>query len=187
MSYGITIKKPAKFDDIPQFNMFRGYAVDVGWGFLKKWMDMEFIHGNLDMDPDFQRGHVWTPEKRTAFVEFMLRGGDSASGIYFNCPGYMSASEDDDEFVLVDGKQRLTSALDFLNDKVQIFGGHVYSDFTDSLNLLRPRFRMHINNLPTRAEVLQWYLDLNTGGVVHTNDEIEKVKRLLAEEKKRVK
>jgi hypothetical protein len=35
----------------------------------------------------------------------------------------------------------------------------------------------------TRAEVLQWYLDLNTGGVVHTDEEIAKVERMLEAEK----
>jgi hypothetical protein len=33
-------------------------------------------------------------------------------------------------------------------------------------------FVFAVNDLPTRAAVLQWYLDLNTGGVVHTSHEI---------------
>jgi hypothetical protein len=39
-----------------------------------------------------------------------------------------------------------------------------------------------VNELKTRREVLQWYLDLNAGGVVHTTKEIERVRELLAKE-----
>jgi len=34
----------------------------------------------------------------------------------------------------------------------------------------------------TRAEVLTWYLQINAGGVVHSDEEIERVKELLKEE-----
>jgi hypothetical protein len=44
-----------------------------------------------------------------------------------------------------------------------------------------------VNDLKTKAEVLQWYLDINSGGVVHTETELEKVKRLLTKEKRKLK
>jgi hypothetical protein len=175
MTYGITLKSPPRFRDVPQFTKDAPYAVDVDWGYLKHHINSQ---DNLDLDPDFQRGHVWSPEKQVAFVEFALRGGTSARNLYFNCPGFGLGRRGG--YVLVDGKQRLTAALDFLADKVQVFGGYTFSDFTDKLRMTGPSFRWHVNDLKTRAEVLQWYLDLNTGGVVHTTKEIEKVKRLLA-------
>ena len=53
------------------------------------------------------------------------------------------------------------------------------NEYGDQPDQLDASFKVHVNNLKTRAEVLQWYLDLNTGGVVHTDEEIEKVKQLL--------
>ena len=41
---------------------------------------------------------------------------------------------------------------------------------------------MNINNLQTRKEVLQWYIELNSGGTVHTDAEIDRVKKLLRKE-----
>ena len=38
---------------------------------------------------------------------------------------------------------------------------------------------MGINNLKTRGQVLEWYLQLNDRGVVHTKEELDKVRRLL--------
>ena len=40
------------------------------------------------------------------------------------------------------------------------------------------------NDLETRAEVLQWYIDHKAGGIAHTDEEINKVKILLENEKK---
>lgn len=39
-----------------------------------------------------------------------------------------------------------------------------------------------VNELRTRAEVLRWYLQLNSGGVVHTEEELARVRALLEAE-----
>ena len=43
--------------------------------------------------------------------------------------------------------------------------------------------RIHINDLPTKEEVLRWYLEMNAGGTPHSADEINRVNSLLAHEK----
>jgi len=47
--------------------------------------------------------------------------------------------------------------------------------------------KINVNDLQTRAEVLQWYIDFNSGGVVHTAEEIARVKALLEKESGRPK
>ena len=39
--------------------------------------------------------------------------------------------------------------------------------------------KVHINNLKTRKDVLQWYLGLNTGGTPHSREELTRVAKLL--------
>ena len=39
--------------------------------------------------------------------------------------------------------------------------------------------KVHINNLKTKKEVLTWYLEMNTGGTVHTDDELDRVRKML--------
>ena len=63
-----------------------------------------------------------------------------------------------------------------------IFDGHKYEDFKDRPNHTDATLEFHINNLQTRAEVLQWYLDFNSGGTMHTQDELNKVRKLLKKE-----
>jgi hypothetical protein len=79
----------------------------------------------------------------------------------------------------VDGKQRLDAVLGFMNNEVPIFGGNYFRDYTDKMDMLVARFRWNVNDLQTRDEVLQWYLDLNSGGTVHSPNELDRVRELI--------
>lgn len=172
-----------KFRDIPQFTRAGAYQVNIPWVHLEKTLDDYINHLNLQLCPDFQRGHVWTKKQQIAYVEYILRGGKSARVIYFNCPhwqgGYMPK---EGEFVCVDGLQRLTAVLAFLHNEIPAFGCY-YKDYEDGLPIMTD-FSFNVNELNTRAEVLQWYIEMNSGGTPHTNGGIERVKKLLDQENK---
>lgn len=172
-----------KFDDIEQFTSHGSYEINVSLSYLVKHVNSHQERGGgavLDLDPDFQRAHVWNDAQRMKFVEYVLRGGQAGTTLYFNCKGWGGNFEG--PYVIVDGKQRLAALLKFLNNKLPIFGGYYFDEF-DKLKHCHGGIKWHVNNLKTREEVLQWYLDLNEGGVVHTNDELEKVRVMLQEER----
>lgn len=171
-----------RFRDIPQFTRAASYQVNVGWDFVEHTLEHWNENNMLELDPDFQRAHVWTQEKQESYVEFILRGGHSSKLIQFNCSSWMKGFDTPVE--LVDGKQRLEAARKFMRNELVVFGNCRFSDFTDRLRITTADFIFCVNDLSTRAEVLQWYLDLNAGGVVHTDEEIEKVRRLLKKEKR---
>jgi hypothetical protein len=168
-----------RFQDIPKFTRQANYGVDIPWSYLEEHLNHQVENG-LNLDPDFQRAHVWTGDQQSAYIEFCLRGGLTGRAIQTNCPDWNSGGRSD--YVLVDGKQRLTAIRAFLRNEVSVFGGSFYGDFTDKLHTFDHSIRWHVNDLKTRAEVLQWYLDFNTGGVVHTREEISKVETLLSRE-----
>ena len=179
-----------KTTDIPKFICNPNYSTHINWKYIEKtlsdyneWITIERM-GGLNLNPDFQRGHVWSENKQIAFVEYCLKGGLGSKDILFNHPNWQGSFEG--EIVLVDGKQRLEAVRKFIRNELPVFDGHCLNDFEDKDRLLRmngANFIFKINNLKTRKEVLQWYLDLNTGGVVHTNEEIKKVQQLLEQEK----
>lgn len=172
--------KYTSFKDIPQYSIAR-YATDVPLTYIANWVGRMNEDGlDMEMDPDFQRAHVWTEDKQIHYVQHLLRGGQSAKDIYWNHPGWMKGWKG--TMVLVDGKQRLEAIRRFMEDEIAVFGS-LFSEYDNPRGLTTIGLRFHVNDLPTRAEVLQWYLDMNTGGVVHTTDEIEKVRALLEEEK----
>lgn len=182
-------KVGVRFRDIVPFTRWGTYAINQSWDSIERWLKEhknKGYGGGIDLNPDFQRGHVWTQKQKRRFIEYGLRGGLTGMDVYFNCPGWnKGALIDKGPFVLVDGKQRIQAVRDFFKDKVKIFGGYVYSDFIDKFPWTNISFRVHINDLETRAEVLRWYLDLNSAGTVHTTEELSKVRRLMKKEKKR--
>lgn len=95
----------------------------------------------------------------------------------------MKRAMGDYPLVIVDGKQRLHAVKRFLNNEIRVFG-YRFRDFIDKLPL-EAAFIMHVNDLETYEEVMQWYLDLNSGGVAHTSAEIKKVEDMLARERDR--
>lgn len=177
------MKTPLRWEDIERPLDFTGYACDVPWTDLRRWIDNHRPHNPVEMDPDFQRGHVWSAEQRTAFVEFCLRGGTSGNTVYWNCPGYMSPEDRELPLQLVDGLQRVSAVLGFMQGRVRVLGGYSIGEIEGAMRWSRYRFRMCVNQLPTRSQVLKWYLALNDGGVVHTSDELDRVRMLLEAER----
>lgn len=170
-----------KFQDIEPLTPWGNYKVDVPWNYLEDTLKKYQTDYNLDLDPDFQRGHVWTPDKQIAYVEYILRGGQFSRHIIFNCPGWMNDFEG--QMVLVDGKQRIQAVRKFLSNELPVFNGYRLKDFEGNERIpYYYDFTFHINNLRTRAEVLKFYLDLNSGGVIHTEEELNRVRDLLAQE-----
>ncbi|MCP3961326.1 MAG: hypothetical protein GY719_26055 [bacterium] len=178
---------------IPRMTRTAGYQVDVGWDYLEEHLGGYRRCYALDLSPDFQRGYKWDDKDRAdglppgtrkkRYVENALRGGSPDRRLFFNCPNWQGAGEVGD-MVLVDGKQRLDAVRGFLANELEVFGGWKLRDFgARLLRFTNTRFQVHVNDLPTRAEVLQWYLDINDGGVAHTAEEIDRVRELLGKER----
>jgi len=170
------------YRDIKPFTRSSRYSVDMPWGSLENWLEDCKETCSLELDPEFQRAHVWDDRKRSRFVEYMLRQGHSSKDIYFNCPNYVGGGGPTGVMQLVDGKQRLDAVRKWMRSEVPAFG-ILRKDMEGTMRTLSgPGFKIHVNDLQTHREVLQWYLDLNEGGVAHTEDELNKVRLLLLKE-----
>ncbi len=174
-----------KFSELPKFTKSSHYQTNIDWQYLLK--TIESWQGErtaaLDLNPDFQRGYVWNEKQKIAYVEYILKGGTSGRDIYFNCVGWQGSYKG--PFVIVDGKQRLNAVLSYLNNEIPAFGIYL-KDMEGGLKGIWERhadFIFHVNDLDTKAEVLQWYLEMNSGGTVHSEEELDKVKKLIESEK----
>lgn len=155
--------------------------IDVSLNHLERHIN-GYIEEGLELNPDFQRGHVWTEEQQIAYLEYILRGGRSGLDIYLNHPRWQSGSEaEEGEFVCVDGLQRITACLRFMRNEIPVFGFYL-KDFEDSPGD-RTKLQVHFNDLQTREEVLTWYLEMNFAGTPHSQEELDRVRALLLESK----
>jgi hypothetical protein len=171
-----------RFRDLPAFPRAH-YEISI------EWCDLEdYIQRNrggkamLVLEPDYQRGHVWSEAQQIAFVEYGLMGGENSMVITTNCPGWMVDFRG--PYELVDGLQRVTAVLRWQRHEIKAFG-HYMREYADRPGMDRGTFRWRVGNLSTRAEVLNLYLLLNAGGVVHSPEEISRVRGLLEKETKR--
>ena len=170
-----------RYEDITRATRDSNYVIHIDWDTLLRQVDRyvnERQGARLELMPDFQRGHVWTEAQQLAYVEAKLSGRVPNDMIRCNCIGW--GGDFRGPFVLVDGLQRLTAATKFLRGELRPFG-HTAQE-------LGPRvpsdvfFLWTINALPTRAAVLQWYIELNSGGTPHSRETLDMVRELLARE-----
>ena len=165
-----------RFDDIPQYTREGHYATDVPLDALAHFVERWTRTHDWEMVPDFQRGHVWDEARQIAFIEHLLRGGQGSNVIRLNCPGWQRNNSG--RLQTVDGLQRLTACLRFVKDEILAFG-HFCSEYEDQRTLWRYQLRIQVNNLDKRADVLRRYLEINSGGIAHTEDELNRVQALL--------
>jgi hypothetical protein len=151
------------------------WAIDVGWAtdmprVLKGWAESP----GLDLNPDFQRGLVWSMAQKTAYIEYVLQGGEYGKEITFNSINW--DGRDARPIQILDGKQRLDAAMAFMADKVPAFG-HLRSAWTGPMRT-HIGFKFRMLSLENREQILKYYLGLNNGGTNHTPEEIERVRQL---------
>lgn len=163
------------------------YEVDYQFSGVERmleWLaDGTGVH--VELNPDYQRGHVWTPSQKVHFITNILRGIVTQAGltIQFNAPAWENKATGDlpDQVQCIDGLQRLTAVREFLAGEYKVMGlsaddleGTKY-DFKRTLY----RFRVHVHTFQTRKTLLAYYLDINGGGTPHSQSELDRVAKLL--------
>ncbi len=162
------------FNQIPKFSRIRK-AHNTEWKDITHQLDWYKKSFDLDLDPAFQRGHVWTEGQQTAYIEFKLQGGKGGDDVYLNAPKY---DDYKGKLELVDGKQRLTAIMKFLNNELRAFG-LLHNEFEGKIDS-DIQIIFNINNLDDQ-EVLKWYVSLNSG-VAHSKEEIDRIKDMIKEQ-----
>ena len=173
-----------KWNEIPIFIRNGNYEINVSLDYFEKFFSGLEKEDGLQLNPDFQRGHVWNQIQQEKFIEYLLMGGKSGMVIYLNSPSWQYTKKTDyDDFVCVDGLQRFTAIRRFLNNEIKAFN-QLRDEFGKEIrrSISVDNLKVNINNLQTKKDVLKWYLQMNSGGTPHTDEEIYKVKSMLSEE-----
>lgn len=164
------------------------YEVDVHLSQLEKhFADLQRDATEFNLVPDFQRGHVWTEEQGVAFVENYLRGSADFR-VAFNAPGFgtpMRVADGDiprGTIECIDGLQRLTAVRRYIAGDMKVFGDRDVSYFEDTnFSTRRLTMKFRVFTFERRADLLRYYVHINSGGSPHTEAEISRVRGLLSE------
>lgn len=159
------------------WTQYRGtHHVPVG-----AFVDSRLRNPDMNLAPDYQRGHVWTQEQSEAFVGHILEGGASPAFIIHEDSKGLSME-------MVDGQQRARALLAWFDGDIGAMltnGERIWHKDATEVELRILRFSCGLVERVgcwTRAERLRLYLRLNRGGTVHTDAEIERVREMLAKE-----
>lgn len=167
--------KYTNFQDIPS-RIKAGYFLDIDLDDLGSTLEHYKERHGLELNPDFQRGHVWTEQQQIDYIEFLLTDPDrdKSTQVVFNCPGWMSSNWKK-EMVCVDGLQRITACLRFLNNEIPAYGTY-YKDYSGWMNA---KLQFVIGAFHKKSDILKWYLEINSKGTPHTDEEIQRVQKML--------
>jgi len=139
---------------------------------------------SLDLNPPYQRDRIWTEAQKSKYVEHILRKGLGGRNIIVNYPDW-NKNYEVGTMEVVDGKQRLTTLIDFFEDKVEIFG-YRFSEITGSIPF-NNQLTFYVTTFQEREWIYKLYLQINESGTPHTSEELNKVRRLLEDERKQNK
>ncbi len=156
-----------------------------GFNYLETWIEEEskYCANGIDFNPDFQRGYVWTEQQQVLFLENVLRRIVDESGltIRFNNPVWSDSGLDGDlpdQTVCIDGLQRLTAVRKFIKGELTIFGIK-HDDLPMHVILRDLRIVVQMYEFKFKNDLLQFYLDINSGGTAHSAEELSRVKNLM--------
>jgi hypothetical protein len=146
----------------------------------------------LDLDPPYQRGDVWSDEQRVSLIKSLLQG--LPIGVIF-----LNSRDIMEPVRVVDGKQRILAIRAFLEGSLAVprewfsdenerpTGPDILSttkagsalvtglDLTDSGRLsfeLNHPVAVYETSLKTEAQEAELYLRINYGGVAHTEADL---------------
>ena len=138
-----------------------------------------YYNFGVDMNPDYQRGFVWTQEDKEFLIDSIFTGIDIGKF------GFVRNNDEEWKktgysYEILDGKQRLNTIIEFYEDRIT-YKGYTYSQlgWED-----RYTFREHMVSVAEvkefdRKSILESFLSLNRGGRVMDKSQIEKVEKML--------
>ena len=94
---------------------------------MLSWFTDQHRIGNLDLEPPYQRKSIWNNDYKVYFIDTILRN--------FPCPTIFLALDISPsgltKYHVVDGKQRLLTVFEFVNDEFPTSSKYSDSDYAD--------------------------------------------------------
>ncbi len=135
-----------------------------------------YLQAYRSMIPPFQRdNNKWTREQQIRFVENVCAGFRTTLMLY-------TLKEDEglyEQVQILDGLQRLTALLAFIENQFPIFDEFYFRDIDARLALGTVRPQVRIYTFETEADAVKFYIEMNRD-ITHSADDIYRAEQYLA-------
>lgn len=172
--YGSTINIPIEsiiksIENYTNSDKFATYYEEKG---IKISTSFEFLNNAI---PAFQRSNnKWTKTMQSKFVENLLYGVKTSILLF--------KIKEDTDYKIIDGLQRTTAILDFLDGKFKIFKKYSIEELRNCIDGFDSKLTITLYSFDTWEEVGKFYIDMNEN-ITHSKVDIQKAKDWFLKEK----
>lgn len=137
---------------------------------------------DLDLNIDFQRDLVWTQEQKEILILNLLRDipiGNFYINVIDSCVKNAKNLTHLDQ-VLYDGKQRLSTIIEFLNGgfTINYYGEETYCSPEMYLEIMGATVTVYETEFTDKNDLIDYYININTSQTLHSKEDIEKALKL---------
>lgn len=152
-----------------------------------KYFYMLFNDDLIDLNPIYQRGYVWTEQQKNDYILNLFENKAEIRPVVIQ---YAIKDKNDDILEILDGKQRLSTLFDFINNKITV-NSLYFKDLTNEdqefimnhkIDYRRIMNRSNSSNLKLETR-LQLFYEINLYETKMTDEELKEVQKLLVEKK----
>lgn len=135
------------------------------------------LHFGVNFSPIFQREYVWSQEDKDNLIDSVMNGIDIGRFVFVKQPYPL-----DD--LIIDGKQRLSTLVDFYLGKFPYKGKYFYQLSKQDRRLFEnhPATKAEMVENTTKLKMLKVFLEVNRGGVPVTEEHLATVQKMYDEE-----
>lgn len=155
---------------------------------LSHLLRLMFSKYGIDLNPDYQRGNVWTLDQKISLIDSIFKNIDIGKFTVIKrlCGPNPNKPITDLLYEVLDGKQRLTAIYEFYIGKFQYKGKYFYELHPmDRYHLIEYNISYAESEQLTNEQKYRYFLKLNATGVPMDKEHIEKVKQMWLKEKER--
>lgn len=148
------------------------------------YMYKEYLTGDLNLSPSYQRGLVWTLEQKQSYIMALFEEKATISPtIILNWTIYRDGCG---RFEVVDGVQRLSTVFDFMENKFCLSDGTYFKDLPSGDHSFFVRQYVRYTRIEklgrtdlTINEKIQLFLEINELGTKMSDEHIQRVKEMI--------
>jgi uncharacterized protein with ParB-like and HNH nuclease domain len=161
-------------------NLFNKDSLDIDFSTMTiQSLIHYFYHFGIDMEPEYQRGLVWNDTQKTYLIDSIFNDIDIGKFVLIK----LEFEENRESYEILDGKQRLSTIIDFIEDKFKI-NGYFFSELSksDKRSFFNKRISIGFSDERNfdKDKVIEYFIRLNVSGTPIEKEFLDNLKKSLS-------